>query len=202
MIALISMSIAGLATYSAAMTGATQPPVANEQLRAYADCLARRAPNDVANVLDGAIGPDLDQYLSKISVKKCPAAPTGGISSTELRTAIIAGMYRRFSPRAGSAAGTIVWQPQLPASHPLAGWYKVMACLVRVEPNVTRDWLNALHGSRKAADSFNFIVAALPKCLPSGQQFKLDRSLFESLLAETLYRIEFAVGPGDKVRFQ
>lgn len=194
MMALISLPLVAVAAYFAATPDVKRPDPSGVRVRAYVDCLARRAPNDVGEVLDQAIGPDLDEPISKLSVKKCPPAPREGVSSTKLRTAIFAGMFRRFSARAGRAAGTMVWEPRLPASHPLAGWYLVTSCLVRVEPNVVRDWLGALPGTKKAMESFDSILTALPRCLPSGQQFKFDRALFESLLAETLYRVEFAGG--------
>jgi hypothetical protein len=169
----------------------------------YAECMAKHHYRDLAKVLDSGFDEVFVRALAEVSVKKCDSTIASTAKQAELRGPLFAAMYRRFAPQAGSAASNILrgWTPKLTEGDPRWGWYVVSNCLVKNQPDATREWVIAKPGSDRAARKKQNVVAALPKCLPAGQEFEISAAVLAGLIAETVYQIDFATSSGDEKRF-
>ena len=169
----------------------------------YADCLVARHHRKVADALDSGFDAVFEKALARVPTTGCINPATASVSGKALRGQLFAAMYRRFGPQAGRTASNISpsWVPQLAPSDPRAGWYSVSNCLVQREPTATRALVRAKPGSTSASAQMNKVTAKLPLCLPAGAPITVKRSMLADLIAETVYQIDFAVGPGDKKSF-
>ena len=196
--AIALLTMAGLPVGAAA-----QDAKARVAVNSYATCLVNKSARKVSVALDSGFDARFDAAVAALPAKGCGELGASVPTPTALRGALFAAMYRKFGPGAGRSASNLIrnWVPSLPASDPRLGLYTLSACIVLKAPTASRYLIRAKPESEEEKRQMDAVMPHLQACVSPTANLRISRAVLSGLIAETVYRIDFAVPSGERNNF-
>lgn len=162
----------------------------------YADCLTDRKVRGVERALTLPTVVEYSKALSNLSVSECLSNGELRFSPVLLRGALFISLYRRDF---GRAVPTLVPGPfdfaadlHMSADSPERPQFVALRrfgdCVARADVAAAHAVVTAPIASKRETAGYAAVMPHLGPCLPGGQQFKLNKLMLSSLLAEVLYK--------------